>query len=242
MPVPPPAIEIQNLTRRFRNVIALDNLSLTVERGIIFCLLGPDGAGKTTLMRILAGVIDAGEGTARVAGFDLRRESELVKARIGYMSQRFSLYPDLTVEENLNFFADLNGVPREERDRKKEELLEFARLLPFRRRPAGQLSGGMKQKLALASTLIHTPDVLLLDEPSTGVDPVSRRELWKILYSLIPGITIFVSTPYMDEAERSSRVGFIHRGRLMLSEEPSRIKEKYSRLEDMFVELMTKNN
>ena len=204
---------------------AVDGLELTVGRGEIFGLVGPDGAGKTTAIRLLCGILDADAGDAAVAGFDLRRESEAVKMRIGYMSQRFSLYGDLTVAENLRFFASLFRVPREERRRKQEELLEFARLGPFRDRLAQNLSGGMKQKLALACTLIHTPEVLFLDEPTTGVDPVSRRDFWKILYELLrDGVTVFVSTPYMDEAERCGRVALMDRGRVHLCDTPEALK------------------
>ena len=180
-------IVARGLRKSWGATVAVDGLDLEVGRGEIFGLVGPDGAGKTTAIRLLCGILDADAGEAAVAGFDLRREPEAVKMRIGYMSQRFSLYGDLTVAENLRFFASLFHVPREERRRKQDELLEFSRLGPYRDRLAQNLSGGMKQKLALACTLIHTPEVLFLDEPTTGVDPVSRRDFWKILYELLRG-------------------------------------------------------
>jgi ABC-2 type transport system ATP-binding protein len=218
-------IVARGLRKSWGATAAVDGLDLEVGRGEIFGLVGPDGAGKTTAIRLLCGILDADAGEAAVAGFDLRREPEAVKLRIGYMSQRFSLYGDLTVAENLRFFASLFHVPREERRRKQEELLEFSRLGPYRDRLAQNLSGGMKQKLALACTLIHTPEVLFLDEPTTGVDPVSRRDFWKILYDLLrAGVTVFVSTPYMDEAERCGRVALIDRGRVHLCDTPEALK------------------
>ncbi|MCX7839421.1 MAG: ABC transporter ATP-binding protein [Anaerolineae bacterium] len=210
------AIEIQQLTRRFGALTAVDHLDLQVSRGEIFGLVGPDGAGKTTTLRMLCGAIEPTEGTARVAGFDVVKQIEQVRVRLGYMPQAFSLYPDLSVRENLNFFADLYDVPAARRAKRMTQLLEFSRLTEFQNRRAEHLSGGMKKKLALACTLIHEPQVLLLDEPTTGVDPVSRRELWRILYDLIrERVTILVTTPYMDEAERCNRVGFLMNGRLL---------------------------
>ncbi len=218
-------IVARGLRKSWGATVAVDGLDLEVGRGEIFGLVGPDGAGKTTAIRLLCGILDADAGDAAVAGFDLRREPEAVKMRIGYMSQRFSLYGDLTVAENLRFFASLFRVPREERRRKQDELLEFSRLGPYRDRLAQNLSGGMKQKLALACTLIHTPEVLFLDEPTTGVDPVSRRDFWKILYELLrEGVTVFVSTPYMDEAERCGRVALMDRGRVHLCDTPEALK------------------
>jgi ABC-2 type transport system ATP-binding protein len=218
-------IETENLTRRFKKVTAVDGLNLAVARGEIFGLVGPDGAGKTTTIRMLCAIMDPTSGSARVAGFDTVREPEEIKRRIGYMAQRFNLYGDLSVSENLDFFADVFQVRGQERQERKERLLHFARLTQFRRRRAAHLSGGMQKKLALACTLIHQPEVILLDEPTTGVDPVSRREFWDILTELhLQGITIFVSTPYMDEAERCSRVGLIYRGRIIVCDHPEQIK------------------
>jgi ABC-2 type transport system ATP-binding protein len=219
-------IEAVQLTRRFRKVVAVDHLDLAVRPGEIFGLLGPDGAGKTTTIRMLCALMRPSAGEARVAGFDSVRHPEEIKRRIGYMPQQFSLYSDLTVMENLNFFADIQNVRQPERGRRIERLLEFANLGEFTRRRAGQLSGGMKQKLALACTLLHQPPVLFLDEPTTGVDPVSRREFWEILTEVhLAGVTLFVSTPYMDEAERCSRVGLMYEGRLVVCDSPARIRD-----------------
>lgn len=218
------AIEIQQLTRRFGTLTAVDHLDLAVPRGEIFGLVGPDGAGKTTTLRMLCGAIEPTRGTAHVAGFDVVKQVEQVRARLGYMPQAFSLYPDLSVRENLNFFADLYDVPAARRATRMAQLLEFSRLTDFQNRRAEHLSGGMKKKLALACTLIHEPQVLLLDEPTTGVDPVSRRELWRILYDLLrASVTIVVTTPYMDEAERCNRVGFLMDGRLLESGTPTEL-------------------
>ena len=222
------AIETAELTRTFGDVLAVDGLGLLVRRPEIMGLVGPDGAGKTTTLRMLAGILLPTLGSAHVLGYDVVHQAEAVKARIGYMSQRFSLYADLSVEENLAFFADIYRVPRQGRAARMAELLDFARLTPFRRRRAEFLSGGMKQKLALACTLIHRPQLLLLDEPTTGVDPVARREFWSILYRLLTqGQTILVSTPYMDEAERCSRVGFMASGRLLTVGTPNELKADY---------------
>ncbi len=221
------AVKAVGLRKQFGKLVAVEGVDLDVRRGEIFGLVGPDGAGKTTAMRMLCGVLDASGGEADVAGFDVRRRPEQVKRRIGYMPQRFSLYGDLTVAENLLFFARLYQVPRGERLRRERELLEFSRLGPFRDRCAQNLSGGMKQKLALCCTLIHTPEVLFLDEPTTGVDPVSRRDFWRILYSLLrEGVTLFLSTPYMDEAERCGRVALMQEGRLLISDTPAALKAR----------------
>ena len=218
-------IETENLTRRFKNVTAVDGLNLAVRPGEIFGLVGPDGAGKTTTIRMLCAIMDPTEGKAQVAGFDTVAESEQIKRRIGYMAQRFNLYGDLSAVENLDFFADVFQVRGRERRERKERLLRFARLTEFRKRRAAHLSGGMQKKLALACTLIHQPEIIFLDEPTTGVDPVSRREFWDILTELhLQGITIFVSTPYMDEAERCSRVGLMYRGQIIVCDEPDKIK------------------
>ena len=218
-------IETHELTRRFKKVTAVSNLTLQIKRGEIFGLVGPDGAGKTTTIRLLTAILDPDAGWAKVAGFDTVRQPESIKRRIGYMAQRFNLYGDLSVSENLNFFADVFEMAGTERKERIERLLKFARLTEFRDRRAAHLSGGMQKKLALACTLIHTPDVIYLDEPTTGVDPVSRREFWDILTDLhLQGITLLVSTPYMDEAERCSRVGLMYQGELIVCDTPEQIK------------------
>lgn len=220
------AIAVGGLGRAFGEMWAVRGLDLEVRRGEIFGLVGPDGAGKTTTMRMLTGILAASEGTATVAGFSIRDEAEAIKARISYMSQRFGLYGDLTVEENLRFYADLYEVPRRDREPLEEKLLGFSNLTPFRKRQARNLSGGMKQKLGLACALIHKPEILFLDEPTNGVDPVSRRDFWRILYAMLKeGVTIFVSTAYLDEAERCSRVGLMHRGRLIRCDTPQNLKQ-----------------
>jgi ABC-2 type transport system ATP-binding protein len=219
------AIETENLTRVFKNTTAVADLNLSVRPGEVFGLVGPDGSGKTTTIRLLAAIMDPTSGRASVAGYDTVRQPEPIKRRIGYMAQHFNLYRDLSVWENLNFFADVFELSGPERVQQVERLLRFARLTEFRDRRAAHLSGGMQKKLALACTLIHTPEILLLDEPTTGVDPVSRREFWDILTDLhLQGITLVVSTPYMDEAERCSRVGLIYQGRLIVCDTPEGIK------------------
>ena len=217
----------EKLTRSFDGTVALHELDLCIEPGEILGLVGPDGAGKTTALRLMAAVMRPTSGHARVAGFDSVKQAESIRSHVGYMPQRFSLYPDLNVLENLNFYADIFGVNGGERQARIEQLLAFANLTQFTSRRAGQLSGGMQKKLALACTLIHRPDVLLLDEPTTGVDPVSRREFWDILTDLhIAGTTIVVSTPYMDEAERCNRVGLLFKGVLIECGAPAAIKAK----------------
>lgn len=219
------AIKLVHLTRSFGAVRAVEDLNFTVAAGEIFGLVGPDGAGKTTTMRLLTGVMEPTGGDAWVMGKHVVGEAETMKDDIGYMSQRFGLYPDLTVDENIQFYADLYGVPTQGREQKIHELLSFSNLTPFKKRQAGRLSGGMKQKLGLACALIHTPKVLFLDEPTNGVDPVSRRDFWRILYSLLKeGVTIFVSTAYLDEAERCHRVALLHQGRLLACDTPDRVK------------------
>lgn len=214
-------------TRQKEQVIAVDHLSLKINKGEIFSLVGPDGAGKTTIIRMMCGVLAPTSGQLYVLGYDMIKQKDEAKKRIGYLSQRFSLYQDLTIDENLDFFAEIHKVSTY-KDR-KEELLHFTRLTPFRNRLAGQLSGGMKQKLALACTLIHTPDIIFLDEPTTGVDPVSRRDFWKILSSLLKsGVTIVVSTPYLDEAERSTRVALLNRGQVLKCDKPETLKKSFS--------------
>jgi len=218
-------IETRGLTRRFGELVAVDHLNLAVERGEIFGLVGPDGAGKTTTLRMLCGLMTPSEGSASVAGHDVVTESQAVKDQIGYMAQRFGLYGDLTVDENMTFYADLFGITGRLREDLTAQLLRMTRMEPFRGRQAGRLSGGMKQKLALMCTLLHRPQILFLDEPTNGVDPVSRRDFWAILYQLLKdGITIFMTTAYLDEAERCNRVGLMHRGRLIRCETPEEMK------------------
>jgi ABC-2 type transport system ATP-binding protein len=218
-------IKTENLTRKFGDLVAVDHLNLEIKRGEIFGLVGPDGAGKTTTIRMLAAIMDPSEGHASVAGFDTVKQAEAIKQHIGYMAQQFNLYGDLSVQENLDFFADIFGVRGRDRKERIAQLLRFARLTEFTRRRAAHLSGGMKKKLALACSLIHRPQILYLDEPTTGVDPVSRREFWDILSDLhIEGVTILVSTPYMDEAERCSQVGLMYQGRLIICDTPNRVK------------------
>ncbi|MCC6857952.1 MAG: ABC transporter ATP-binding protein [Bryobacterales bacterium] len=219
-------IRTVDLTRRFGALTALDRLNIEVAPGEIFGLVGPDGAGKTTTLRLLANLLDASAGQALVAGYDVARHPDAVRDRIGYMAQRFGLYPDLTVEENMVFYADLFGIDRTERERLMPRLLEMTRMAPFMKRQAGRLSGGMKQKLALMCTLLHHPRILLLDEPTNGVDPVSRRDFWQILTGLVKdGLTVLVTTAYLDEAERCGRVGLLHNGRLIRCDTPEALKK-----------------
>jgi ABC-2 type transport system ATP-binding protein len=200
---------------------ALNELNLHIPAGQMYGLIGPDGAGKTTTIRILATVINPTHGEALIAGFSTRKQPEKIRRLIGYMPQNFSLYPDLSVLENLNFFANVNGVSKAQKAERIPKMLAFTRLEAFTARKAGNLSGGMKKKLALACALIHEPQVLLLDEPSTGVDPVSRRELWLILSQVVAnGVTVLVSTPYMDEAERCNRVGILYQGKILTDGTP----------------------
>ncbi len=219
------AIRTVELCRTFGDVAAVDRVTVSVAPGEIFGLVGPDGAGKTTLMRLLAGILGPTGGDAWVTGRSVRTEAGAIHREIGYMSQRFGLYADLSVLENIRFYADLYGVPGRGRMERIDGLLEFGGLGPFRRRLAGALSGGMKQKLGLACALVHTPKVLLLDEPTNGVDPVSRRDFWRILYRLLAEkVTIFMSTAYLDEAERFRRLALLHRGRLLSVGTPDEIK------------------
>lgn len=221
------AVKAVSLTKSYRNIFAVDGLSFEVRRGEIFGLVGPDGAGKTTTLRMISTALFPDAGTATVEGFDISKQTDDVRLNIGYMPQSMSLYGDLTVEEQLNFHADLYMVDRRAREEKKKELYAFSNLGPFKDRPAEKLSGGMKKKLALACTLIHTPKVLILDEPTTGVDPLSRRELWGILYSLLPAVTVILSTPYMDEAERCNTVGLMYGGRLKLMDHPEKLVKDF---------------
>ncbi|MBD3307282.1 ATP-binding cassette domain-containing protein [candidate division KSB3 bacterium] len=219
-------IKIADLTKVFGENVAVDHFNLEVQRGELFGLVGPDGAGKTTTMRMLTAIMRPTSGDAWVAGHSILREGERIKEKIGYMSQRFGLYEDLTVIENIHFYADLFLVPQRERPQRIERLLGFSNLTPFKDRLAGKLSGGMKQKLGLACALIHTPQILFLDEPTNGVDPVSRRDFWKILYDLLKeGMTIFVSTAYLDEAERCTQIGLLHEGQLLMKNDPVQVKK-----------------
>jgi ABC-2 type transport system ATP-binding protein len=221
------AIAARGLTMQFPGVTAVDNLSFEVRHGEIFGLVGPDGAGKTTTIRMLAGVLTPTSGSADVAGFDVARDPEGVKHQVSYMSQRFGLYEDLTVDENIRFYAGIFGLSRAERERRASRLLAAAGMTPFGSRLAGKLSGGMKQKLGLVCALIHTPQVILLDEPTNGVDPVSRRDFWAILYYLLrEKIAILISTSYLDEAERCHRVALLHQGRLLYCDTPEALKKK----------------
>ncbi len=218
-------ITVTHLTKAFDTTRAIDDLSLKVAQGETFGLIGPDGAGKTTTLRVISTAMVPTEGTVTVNGIDVTRDPEAVKKLIGYMPQRFALYPDLTVLENLNFFADVFGSPRAQRQASIDRLLGFARLTEFQTRLARNLSGGMQKKLALAASLMHRPRVLLLDEPTTGVDPVSRREFWDLLTEVhLEGVTIVITTPYLDEAERCTRVGLLARGELIACDTPGNLR------------------
>ncbi len=220
-----PIIALTDLTRKFKELTALNRITLAIQQGELFGLVGPDGAGKTTLLRTLAGLLTISEGGGTVSGFDIKKESERIKPKLGYMAQEFSLYEKLSVLENLRFFAEMYDVPPEIQAERIPDLLEFAGLSEFTNRRAAHLSGGMKKKLALASTLVHRPPILLLDEPTTGVDPVSRREFWNILTDLhLKGTTILISTPYMDEADRCSRVGLMYQGEIVICDTPAVIR------------------
>lgn len=222
-----PMVQAVNLTRRFAETVAVDHMNLEIEKGEIFGLVGPDGAGKTTALRLFCGLLDPSEGQVLVAGHDIVRETFAVKDRIGYMAQRFGLYADLTVEENMNFYSDLYGLASAKRDTLTLELLKMTRMSPFQKRAAGKLSGGMKQKLALMCTLLHKPEVLFLDEPTNGVDPVSRQDFWAILYQLVKdGMTVCITTAYLDEAERCNRVGLMHQGRIVRCAPPEELRTR----------------
>lgn len=224
-----PIIELKNLYRSYGTIKAVDNISFEVNKGEMFGLVGPDGAGKTTTIRILCGLLNPGGGEVFLLNENIQKKKKYVQNRIGYLSQKFSLYGDLTVDENIEFFADIHNV--KDYHPRREELLEFTRLKPFRDRMAEKLSGGMKQKLALACSLIHKPEILFLDEPTTGVDPISRRDFWKILSNLLKeGITIFLTTPYLDEAERCNRVGLMADGNILILDTPQKIKESLGKL------------
>lgn len=233
------AIRTVNLIRKFGSVTAINGLTLEIYKGEIFGLVGPDGAGKSTVMRILAGILEPTGGEAFVAGFHTVKQSEKVQDNIAYMSQQFGLYQDLTVMENIEFYADLYGIARKGRTEVIDELLKFSYMQPFKKRLAGNLSGGMKQKLQLVCALIHTPKVLLLDEPTNGVDPVSRRDFWAILYNLLKqNVTILVSTSYLDEAERCHRVGLLNQGKMIACGTPSEIKQL---MQGVILEIQSEN-
>lgn len=222
-----PIIAVRSLTRRFKETSAVSSVDLSIYPGELFGLVGPDGAGKTTTLRLLAGLLYITEGSAQIAGYDLEAQSEKIKPKIGYMAQQFSLYDELSVLENLRFFGDIYAIKRKHYQERVDRLLSFAGLTKFKDRRASKLSGGMQKKLALACTLIHKPPILLLDEPTTGVDPVSRREFWNILTELhLDGTTIIVTTPYMDEADRCSRVGLMYAGELVECDTPRKIRSQ----------------
>ena len=216
-------ITINNLHKSYGTIKAVNGISLNIKKGEMFGLVGPDGAGKTTTIRILCGLLGYDEGDVSLLGKNIKTDKKEIQKNIGYLSQKFSLYGDLTVDENIEFFAEIHNVT--DYKKRRDELLEFTRLTKFRNRLAEKLSGGMKQKLALACSLIHKPEILFLDEPTTGVDPVSRRDFWKILSSLLnEGITILMSTPYLDEAERCTRVAMMNKGEIIAMNEPQKIK------------------
>jgi ABC-2 type transport system ATP-binding protein len=234
-----PIIAARGLTRRFGEITAVDHLDLEIAAGEIFGLVGPDGAGKTTTLRMLCTLATPTEGSATVGGYDVEKNARDVKDQIGYMAQRFGLYLDLTVQENMDFYADLFGITGKEREQLRSSLLHMTRMAPYQNRKAGHLSGGMKQKLALMCTLLHRPRILLLDEPTNGVDPVSRRDFWAILYQLLKdGITIVLATAYLDEAERCNRVGLMHKGKLIRCDAPERLRAEagVDKLEAAFIQ------
>jgi ABC-2 type transport system ATP-binding protein len=221
------AVEARNLRRNFGNLCAVNDVSFQVSRAEVFGLVGPDGAGKTTILRMLCGLLDPDSGSASIMGLNVLNHPLEIRDRIGYMAQRFGLYGDLTVEENMNFYADLFGLPLDEVSPLKQRLLAMTRMAPFAARPAAKLSGGMKQKLSLMCTLLHKPEVLILDEPTNGVDPLSRRDFWLILEELVRGgLTVLVATAYLDEAERCHRVALMHQGRIVLEDSPSALRDR----------------
>jgi ABC-2 type transport system ATP-binding protein len=232
------AVSLDHVLKRYGATQALSGLTLDVQRGEMFGLIGPDGAGKTTAIRLMCGLLHADAGKVRVLGQEPTRDHRRIAERVGYLSQRFSLYGDLTIDENIAFFAEIHGVT--DYHARRNRLLDMTQLTPFRGRLAERLSGGMKQKLALACTLVHEPELILLDEPTTGVDPVSRREFWKLLAEfLADGITILMSTPYMDEAERCTRIALLYEGRVLDSGDPSQLRAQMpggrASLEDVFI-------
>lgn len=229
------AIEIKDLKKSYNSVTAVKGIDLEVKKGEMFGLVGPDGAGKTTTIRIMCGLIASDLGSVTILGEDIKKKRKSIQNNIGYLSQKFSLYGDLSIDENIEFFAEIHNVS--DFKQRRDELLAFTRLTPFRSRLADKLSGGMKQKLALACSLIHKPKILFLDEPTTGVDPVSRRDFWKILSQLLKeGITIFMTTPYLDEAERCNRVALMHEGKIISLGSPAEIKQQ---MESVAIEIIT---
>lgn len=232
------AISIKNLTKKFGNIIAVDNISFDIPKGKIFGFLGPNGSGKSTTIRMICGVLTPTTGTGTVLGYDIRKESEKIKKNIGYMSQKFSLYEDLTVEENLDFYGSIYLLNKDELQSRKKELIEMAGLKGKEKVLAGTLSGGWKQRLALGCSLIHRPKLLVLDEPTAGVDPVSRREFWKLVHQLVnEGITALVTTHYMDEASTCDVIGFIYNSRLITINTPEGLYKEHGidNLEDIFI-------
>lgn len=224
------AVSVENLERRFGDFIAVDRISFSVTTGEIFGFLGPNGAGKSTTIRMLCGILAPTGGTGTVAGFDIRNQPELIKTRIGYMSQKFSLYEDLTVEENINFYSGIYRIPSSRKQERKEWVIEVAGLTEHRSSPAGVLAGGWKQRLALGCAVLHKPPVIFLDEPTSGIDPVSRRRFWDLIYTLSEsGVTVFVTTHYMDEAEYCDRLGLIYRGGLIALGAPEELKRDLMR-------------
>ena len=224
-----PAVEVRELVKRFGGFTAVDRVSFTVPRGEIFGFLGPNGAGKSTTMRMLCGILAPTAGSGQVAGYDVLSESEKIKTRIGYMSQRFSLYEDLTVEENIEFYGDIYGVPATRLRERQQWILEMANLQDRRRSLTGELAMGWKQRLALGCAMVHEPEVLFLDEPTAGVDPVSRRNFWELIYTVAgQGVTVFVTTHYMDEAEHCDRIALIYAGKLIALGSPHELKEEYA--------------
>jgi ABC-type multidrug transport system ATPase subunit len=220
-------IECENLTKRFDGLTAVDHVSFTVEKQSIFGFLGPNGSGKTTVIRMLCGILEPSEGTGRIAGVDVAKESDRIKGTIGYMSQKFSLYDELTVNENLLFYGQLYGLRGESLQHRCDELIALTHIEPYLERRAGLLSGGWRQRLAMACALVHKPSVLFLDEPTAGIDPVARRDLWDLLFTLSStGVTLFVTTHYMDEAERCSQVGYIFMSKLIVCGEPDELKTR----------------
>lgn len=239
-PASPQMVTVNNVSMRFNLVEALKDVSFNVEAGSIFGLVGSDGAGKSTLLRLIATMIKPSAGEIYVGGLNVLTQRRKIKNIIGYMPQKFGLYQDLTVEENINFFMDIFGIPRAERKTRKEKYLGFSNLLPFVDRPAGNLSGGMKQKLGLACVLVHEPKVLILDEPTNGVDPVSRREFWEILTSMkSEGMTILVSTAYLDEGEMCDQLALMHRSVILETATPDNLRGDFENLEEAIITRIT---